>query len=392
MLPSCYRSRLAGTVILMLFALLHGFAQSTAPALQIEAKAVYSDSVVIVRWAPANLATWKWGNSEGYDLIRFTVIDQGDTLNGAQYDSSMVSLAAALKPLPENEWDPLVDENDLAGVAAGSIYGDSLDLLPPDGPNLLNIYYKGQESENRFSFSLFAADQDFTVATMMGLAFVDYSTTPGSRYIYWVKPHDPDSLATVRPGFTSVQTDSLFVLPAPSELRGTAGDHSAVLNWRRNDQYFTSYILERSDDGINFLPRNERPLISAAAPDTDDGAIAFVDSLYANGVTFIYRVRGRSPFGLLSNPSDTVQVSGKPGPVFALLSIEDIGEIQEGELQVRWNFPQDMESKFLGFDIYRGASPEGPFVKLNQTTLTVSERSFIDTDPQAVNYYQVRNG
>ncbi len=383
-------SRLGGTVTAMFFTALQLLGQGAASTLHIEASAAFVDSVVIIRWAPANLETWRWGNAEGYDLVRYTVIDQGDTLNGNQYDSSMVSLATALKPLPENQWESYADSNDLAGVAAGSIYGDSLDLLPPEGPSLLNIYYKSKEVENRFSFSLFAADQDISVAEMMGLAYVDTSVAAESKYVYWIKPHDPDSLAEIRNGFALIQTDSNFVLPVLTGLKGHGGDSVAILNWQRNDQYFTSYVVERSTDGTNFIQMNERPLISAASLGADDGTIAFSDSLYANEVAFIYRVRGRSPFGLLSAPSDTVHVTGKPGPIFALLSVEGIEEVNEGKLTITWNFPEEMESQILGFDVYRGPGPEGPFEKLTEEKLDSSIREFDDVEPNPVNYYQIR--
>ncbi|MBL7775075.1 MAG: hypothetical protein JNK89_03685 [Saprospiraceae bacterium] len=383
-------SRLGGTLTVMFFTALQAFSQGATQQFRIAASAIYADSAVIVRWTPVNLETWKWGNAEGYDLVRYTVIDQGDTLDGYAYDSSMVNLGVALKPLPESQWETYADSNDLAGVAASTIYGDSLDLLPPGGPSLLNIYNKSREAENRFTFSLFAADQDFSVAKMMGLAFMDTSARASSKYVYWVKPHDPDSLAEVKNGFALVHTDSSFVLPAPAGLRGHGGDSTAILNWKRNDQHFTSYVVERSIDGVNFTPANERPLISAVSPEADDGTIAFADSLYANGVSFIYRVRGRSPFGMLSQPSDTVQVTGVPEPIFALLSIENIEEVAQGQLTVTWNFPEDMENYVQGFDLYRGLGPDGPFTKLNDDIIPISVRSFVDIEPKPANYYLVR--
>lgn len=345
----------------------------------------------IIRWAPANFDTWNWGNTHGYDLVRYTVVNESDTLDAEEYEASRVVLGTGLKPLPENDWEPLVENNNLAGVAAGMIYGDSLDLLPPGGGTLINVYSKAKERENRFTFSLFAADQDLSVAQNMGLAYVDNTDFMShSTYVYFIRPHEPDSLAEVTPGFVLINTDSTFALPAPKGLSALAADSSAVLNWRRDDTRFTSYEVERSTDGVNFVKQNNLPILGASSEGNDNGGIAYPVQLADNSTTYIYRVRGHSPFGLLSPPSDTVHVTGKPAPVFALLSMGDIEEAEAGELTVSWNFPEDMEARIQGFDVYRGPSVDGPFDKITSTMLGVGVREFADTDPEPVNYYQVR--
>lgn len=161
--------------------------------------------------------------------MRYTMAIQGQALSTTQYDSSLVILDTMLIPLPENDWEVHADSNDMAGVAAGMIYGDSLDLLPPDGGNLLNIYNKALERDNRFTFSLFAADQDFSVAILMGLGFVDTSVVTGNTYAYVVYPHSPDSLAVVQPGFVLVRTDSAFTIPAPQGLTALAEDKQCCI-------------------------------------------------------------------------------------------------------------------------------------------------------------------
>lgn len=88
-------------------------------------------------------------------------------------------------------------------------------------------------------------------------------------------------------------------------------------------------------------------------------------------------MRGRLPFGLTSPPSDTVHVTGRPDPVFAMLSVGDIEEAETGELTVNWNFADDMEDQIQGFDVYRGPAAAGPFTKLNTTMLAASIRVFV---------------
>lgn len=391
LLLSCTSFRHIGITLAVLFTAPMLCAQGTPATLNIAARAAYIDvDKVVIRWAPMDFDTWKWGNTQGYTLVRYTLIDRGEVLDGSEYEASQVELGAEMKPLPENQWESIAASNDLAGVAAGAIYGDSLDLLPPGPVNLMTIYNKTQERDNRFSFSLFAADQDINVAEKMGLAFTDATTEENSKYVYFITPANATSPTVVKEGFAMIETDSIMVLPAPEGLKGAPGDSTAVLQWRKNQDFFTSYKVERSTNGVNFSQINDLPLISASAPEGDDGTLAFADSLYANGVTFIYRVRGYSPFGLFSPPSDTVHVTGRPAPLSVLMSIKEIEETQTGELTITWEFPETEEDKVSGFDVYRAKAAEGPFSKITSTTLAASARTFVDTDPLPANYYQVR--
>ncbi len=139
------------------------------------AKAIYDGQYIRLRWSPGNHASWKIGIEHGFDIERYTVRSDHNDIGMGEYEASKVVLATGLKPLPESAWQAYALANDLAGVAAGCLYGDSLDLLPPGQPNMGTFYNKSKESESRFGFSLFAADQDFTIAQMMGMGLVDSS-------------------------------------------------------------------------------------------------------------------------------------------------------------------------------------------------------------------------
>lgn len=365
-------------------------AQNTPSHLNVAAKAIYSGNAVLIRWSPMDFETWKWGVTNGYDLERYTIVQNGVPLAAADYENSHVQLESRIKPLPENDWQSLAQTNDLAGVAAGCLYGDSLDLLPPGSTSIMTIQNKSKEAENRFGFSLFAADQDFNIAFMMGLAFEDKAVEANCKYAYFIKPYDPPSSIIVKLGFAQVKSDSVYVLLKPATLKGTPGDSTAILTWAKDNDRFTSYIVERStNNGATFQALNNAPLIHAAPEGGDNSLAVYIDSLSANGVMYVYRVRGRSPFGLLSPPSDTIHITGRPGPLPVQISIDSVQEVTSGQLTVTWRFPTDMQSKITGFDVLCGPHPEGPFTKLNTALLSASTRSFVHTAPQALNYYVV---
>ncbi len=150
----------------------------------------------------------------------------------------------------------------MAGIAAGSIYGDSLDLLPPGGGGLLQIYNKSRELENRFGFSLFAADQDIKIAKAMGLAFVDTSAVAGKEYVYFIKAL---GTAATLGGFVSVETDSVSVTAAPSGLQAAPADKAVMLQWNKDETKFSSFVVERAVGvGGSFVQLNTSPLMFAS--------------------------------------------------------------------------------------------------------------------------------
>lgn len=370
----------------------------------IAAKAQYDGQYVRLRWSPMDFPTWRQGVSHGYIIERYTVGCGGQPNPAGEYEASLIHTEIIL-PRPEAEWETFALSNDLAGVAAGCLYGDSLDLLPPGPTTIMTIQNKSKETENRFGFSLFAADQDFTIATMMGLGYEDEGVVAGCEYVYFVKmgalPSDYiEKGGVTQEGFAQIKTDTAYVLPKPSGLKGIPGDSMAILTWTKDNAEYTSYVVEKStDSGSTFQALNDMPLVHAGLEEGSSAEASaqagskplavFVDSLAANGVAYIYRVRGRSPFGVLSPPSDTVQVTGKPGPLQVQMSIRSVEEVTAGQLTVTWGFPADQQSKITGFDVLHGPHPEGPFTKLNASLLPVSARTFVHTAPQALNYYVV---
>jgi len=360
---------------------------SAQDTVSIAAKSIYTNAQVTLRWAPMDIASWRYGNANGYRLERKTLRSNGNLLNITDFDASLLVLSTALVALPESQWESMSDSSDLAGVAAGAIYGDSLDLLPPEGGGLLQVYNKARELENRFGYSLFAADQDLQIAKAMGLAFVDTAVQAGKEYVYFIRALGP---AATKGGFTSVETDSASVTHAPGGLMAVPADKAVVLQWNKDETRFSSFVLERATGAAGaFTALNATPLIFAGTTDGVDGPMSYIDSLADNSTTYVYRVRGRTPFGSLSAPSDTIHVVGMPGPLSFLMSIESIEEATEGELSVTWEFPSVIESQMLGFDIYRSDKVDGAFTKLNTSVLGTSQRSYVDAQPLPANYYVV---
>lgn len=358
--------------------------------LKLISKSLSTGSEIIVRWAPVNFETWRWGNENGYTLERITLRANGSNLDFQTRANSKVVLASDLIPIPEHEWEPMADTSDFAGVAAGSIFGDSLKVVNLDSVNMVTAYNQYQQDDNRFGMSLFAADQDFEVAKAMGLGYKDVNVVAGEEYLYSIILNNlPSNAVTDEQGLLQA-TDDITQFPAPSLLKAMPGDSSVIISWNKGaiNSFYNSYIVEKSEDnGSTWQQVNSLPLVGT---DGDPDLALFSDTLANNTDTYVYRVKGSSPFGYMSPPSDTIHVKGVPARTPASPFISDAVENSSGEMNITWTFPTEYVSAIQGFDIYRSENSKKNFQKINSSLLANTAVSYLDNNPIPVAYYVVK--
>ncbi len=364
----------------------------SGPKYIIEAKGIYDGNNVIVRWVPSDFQTWHWANAHnGYNLERTTTRLNNAALTPQAMLDSRTVVATALKPLPEAQWETMPDSN-LAGIVAGSIYGDSIEVIDLANADMMSVVNTNEARQNRFGFSLFACDQNLDVALAAGLAFVDTTVAADAEYIYVVRLNTLPSGATQQKGTAIVSTAPSGGLPAPPKPSAEGGDHSALIVWDKASmaQHYGSYTVERSaNNGQTWTALNSSPFVSLSKIGKGDEANTYMDSLPANGVTYVYRVRGLSPFGFMGPPSDTVRVQGRTAPLGEAPFIGEIKESIPGELRIMWAFPQNMENKILGVEVYRADGIDGLYELV--TTALPTAREVTDLDSLPANYYIVKS-
>ena len=117
-------SKTAHHIFLLIAALVGCFTATqgqSGPQYTIEAKGIYDGNNVIVRWVPTDFQTWHWANAhDGYNVERTTTRLANVALTPQAMLDSRTTVATALKPLPEAQWETMPDSN-LAGIVAGSI-------------------------------------------------------------------------------------------------------------------------------------------------------------------------------------------------------------------------------------------------------------------------------
>ena len=366
-----------------------------ALSVEIIAYPVPGTDKIRLRWAPLDYDSWQWGNAYGYRLYRTTLVDADTMLSAAAQTASYVMLDSMLMPLSESDWETLADNNTYANLAAGALYGEGFTVDTLSNTNVSSIfqaYNVNQEKQNRFGFSLFAADQSYEVAESLGLAFEDTGLDLNKTYLYRVRFNDvPDSVIHNYGqimGWPGESDDT----PVPQNLHAVSGDLATHISWDRADldQHYTSYDVFRSEDnGQSFQQLNDLPIVYTNADGPDSELMYYSDSLEQNNTLYVYKIRGNTPFGVPGLFSDTVHVYGIPMPLDIQPYVTKVWEKEVGKMEVIWKFPAEHNNEISHFDVYRCFTHNGLFEKANNTPISVTTRQYLDPDALSVNYYKV---
>jgi len=338
-----------------------------------------SGDSIILRWAPTDLPTWEKGNAEGYVLLRHSYDDTDQLI--------MMEIIDTFRLQPEADWLAVKDQNEVLGMAHSLLFAFSNTLDDP-----MERY---SIQENRYGFTLFAADISIQAAKMMGLAYVDYDVDLSYQYTYAV--YFPSDTLAAQQGLAQVYPDDQPELPSPQNLEVTFGNLAALLAWEKSnlDQFYSAYIIEKSVAGADFLPVSAMPFVPMESedqrnvPELFQRKVFYRDSLAQNGVEVQYRVRGVSPFGLTGPLSATVSGRGRPDPIPATPIIIEAAETTAQNVQIDWEINAVYQDSIQGFHIYRMESLEGEPQKLNTDVLPPSARTFLDESPSPLAYYLI---
>lgn len=119
---------------------------------------------VLLRWGADTPYAWKKTNRSGFRIERYTVSRGKEVLVVPEKKV----LVEVLKALPLQEWIPYVERDDNAGIIAQALYGEDFQLTGEDSQGFARMINMAQELDQRFTFSLYAADQNFDIACLAG--------------------------------------------------------------------------------------------------------------------------------------------------------------------------------------------------------------------------------
>ena len=336
-----------------------------------------------IRWIASDYETWQEGNTAGYTIERYTTHQNGTLLDPVATFNSKVVLSSNLQALSAVEWDSQFSGNNFGQLAKGALYDDDVTIELSADPKLADALNYQESQESRLLFALFAAEQDFSVAQGMALAFEDMGVAAGEAYMYFVKLNSTDPEFEGIKTAARIETDDVPVLPAITGLTGEPMDKIAIIQWRISDvtNAYSSYDIERSTDGTNFSKINDLPFIFGTDATDDPEFAVYRDSLDDNTTTYYYRVKGRNPFGLGGPPSNVVDLQGLPPRMEMFLTIDTLEE-GTNVVNVKWDsFDSSFESEIEGFNLYRSLLSSEGFEQVNTTMISASERAYTDANP-----------
>jgi uncharacterized protein len=342
----------------------------------------YRDSIAL-RWAPLDVRHWIQANKQGYVIERFVMARNGVVLTKPE---KSILTESPLRPLAEGEWEPLVSKEKYAAIAAQALFGERFEV-DMGNSDVFTIVNKVRENEQRFSFALFSSDMSPAVARASALWFTDKKTLKGEKYLYRIVVKGQETLI----GSLFISCDDQYLLPEPRNLVATFKSEAVSLKWESNAlRKYTAYIVEKSMDGKTFYSISAEPIVTVSPTAGTDSKYEYaVDTLTDLSIRHYYRVKGVTPFGEVSMPSDIVTVTAT-AEFSEVPYINNSDNIGERSIRISWDFPEKNNTLIKGFTVERSAKPSGPYIPLTlQSPLPPTTRTYDDKAPNRVNYYRV---
>ena len=355
--------------------------QDSLPTVKILSRV--QENQILLRWAVNEPIAWKKANTNGFILEKYLFSKDGKRLTKPERLWQKDIQADSLET-----WQDIVAENDYAAIIAQAIYGESFQVDGSQG-KLADIANISQEAEQRFSFALLVADMNFKAATKAGWGFTDTEIKQNERYVYKIKSALPQEQLAIKSTSVLAGLNDYEPLAAPIDLQGIFGDKNAIITWEYQlfKSIYTSYNLERSEDGKTFTPLSKEPLVNLNdKPNAPAKRMYYIDSLAQNDKTYYYRVNGISPFGEKGIYSDTISGQGKPILPYTPRIRDFKFTEQQNEAIIIWEFPKEGEAITAKFQLNQAEKDSGPY-KVVVDNIPVIQRELTYSELEPSNYF-----
>ncbi|RKF03599.1 hypothetical protein C8N26_1989 [Tenacibaculum lutimaris] len=361
---------------------------SNVPNVQILAR-VQKDKILL-RWAATTANAWKKTNKSGFILEKYVL-----SSNGKRLPSLEKVWAKNIQAAPLETWQEIVEKDNNAAIIAQALFGESFFIEGGSEGQLADIYNLVNENEQRFSFSLLAADMSFEAAKKAGWGFEDTDVKLHEKYVYKIKPAILESASKtikIKGTATIASIKNYEPLPAPMDFQGIFGDKNVILTWEYQlfKNIYTSYNLERSEDGVNFTPLSKEPLVNLNdKPEAPAKRMFYIDSLANNTKTYYYRVNGISPFGEKGLYSKIISGEGKPILPYTPRVFDVQLTKNTNEAVITWEFPEKGETLLEKFQLLIAPVDKGPYV-VAVDNISPQQRKLTYSKLQASNYVKIK--
>jgi len=335
---------------------------------------------ILVRWLPQDYETWRLGNEYGYRIERVITKLNDSTVSLTALADSRTILLPNVKPYREELFDKLRNVDSVFGhVAKMAIYEENPPLTNPNNPTFADALTTQDNNEIRHLFALFAADQHFDVARYMALGYED-PCIEGDEYTYsYIISIDliNQSSQALKAYSKNVSLKDTTYFPVP-DIYANSGVDAGFVTWYPSlyEEVYSSYDIEKSVDGVNFVTLNELPYVILENEDVDDPIANYSDSLEHNEIAF-YRVRGRTAFGISGPPSDIDTLVGLPPRLSMFVSIDSSAFIlSDTQATLIWeSFDNAFTDSIVGFRVHVSESSNSNFELVDPQFVSPQSRS-----------------
>lgn len=350
----------------------------TAGQIKIIARVDSNRQTVKLRWAATTPLAWNVGNKYGYTLLRYTVLRDGKMIE----NPIMKILGKNIKPKPVNEWQKILDTNNNAAVVAQAIYGEDFEVTPQQKTGANKILNKSQELEQRFGFSLYAADRSFDAALLAGWAFEDTAIQKNEKYFYKIITGAPQKVLPKDSSGVYIGWEDYNPLPVVADIAVQFGNKTVAFMWSYEQyaDFYNGYYIEKSEDGGNtFSLISDIPLTNMNDENgKPTNRIYFIDSLKENNKEYFYRILGTNSFGEKGQPSALIKGMGEE-------MLEYVPNISKGyideknQLHLFWDFSEQGNSSIEKFVIEKNDEEQRDVYTLFEDHISPNKRSITST-------------
>ena len=358
---------------------------SEAPIIEVAVVArAYQDSIML-RWAVAKYAGWMLANENGYHIERAEIATDSEDFSQLDfvriteqpikvYSEEQFELYFNTHSEEDPDYDYLFtvytmqyEKNSIAEDYNSNIFGQDLNSIK-DERNKANY---------QLIMNLFAADASYLAAKASAMAYVDKTVEAGKTYVYKLSLVGESDVYKKQDGYVKVRCEAFDPNNFIKEVYTNEQDAQIMLGWP-NSGIGNAYYVERglSENGP-FKRLMSAPKLVQASDNPNAGG-SYLDDSLTNYTTYYYRIYARTFFGdeiLVGKGSGMPRDFTPPQEPFLSQPIQ----ISPKEVELKWSMYGDLPSDFAGFNVGRGTSVNGPFIKLNQEYLGGNTNSFIDT-------------
>ncbi|WP_233251216.1 fibronectin type III domain-containing protein [Prevotella sp. oral taxon 313] len=343
---------------------------------------IHSDRILL-RWIPSDAKSWDLLNQYGVRLERLTVSRSGVVLDKPE----LKVLSERLKPEATDTLKRIAAQYPMGAVIAQAVFGEDFEVSLGNNP-ISKAISLDEMRQQRYLFSLYAADLCFPMAKEIGWGWEDKDIKNGERYLYRITPLVPKGKYQIGQGSVFTIVGDTAKLIRPVGLSARFSEAGAFLSWDYNtlSYLYSSYFIEKSEDGKIFKPISDLPVTRIADVDKNPYApITYLDSI-PEGKAIYYRVVGVTPFGSKGAYSDIVSGIAYPA-LKAIPMITSSSFDRNGGADISWQFDGASQELIKGFNVLHSTDDKDYTILIGN--LNPQQRNYHITNIGRHIYYKI---